>query len=83
MTAVTAAPHAAGSRRRPGARVIPTIILLLASATCVATGTLTASQLRSALLRAEERLFTHAWQIEQLLPDSARDGGEVLLSDRR
>ena len=48
-----------------------------------ATGTLTASQLRSALLRAEERLFTHAWQIEQLLPDSARDGGEVLLSDRR
>ncbi|MBN9605225.1 MAG: carbohydrate ABC transporter permease [Actinomycetales bacterium] len=29
MTAVTTAPHAAGPRRRPGARVIPTIILLL------------------------------------------------------
>ncbi|PRP89953.1 Serine/threonine-protein kinase PknD [Enhygromyxa salina] len=49
------------------------VFLALGSFGSIVIGAVTVAKVHAALLRAEEQLHTYAWQLQQLLPDGARD----------
>ena len=59
----------------------PTLLfLLVVSVGTVLTGSLYMARVRDALVRAEQRIHLQAWQLAQLVPDTAHGATEVELA---